>query len=577
MDNPASPRPATTPGGPGRPRLAPGLLRLLSNHNPFYALSAVLVMAGLRMSFDPTARAFPAWAFLLGLAAYTVLMAGTACVLVRLGNVWDDVRTLLLLVVVVFFAIAMIFDDVLMHDRRLGQLCDLGASAFAIALSEATLRGMRLRLPALYRVPFVLGLALVFLYPAARAPWLDRPGDPALPWGLFGFSPAAALAALTLLPAIRRGPGYVSKCGCPWRWPLYPWALFVVVGLGLAARGASLCWSMQAPGFPELRQSVFRPYFLVPLGLASSALVLELGLVTRSRAATRVGLTLPVSLLILAMLGHGAGPGTVSGRFLASFEAALGAAPPYLTLLALVGFYALAVLRRVPSAGSWLTAALVSLSAVGPGTLQPGEIAFAHPWPLAVAAVLQAALAVRRPTSGRLALAAGLAAASAGVWSMPRWGPEAAATVALHLMVAAALAIGASFRDGAARVFRLAGLSALALASVAALAVEPTHLDGLPRGWLRSYPIVAAAVAGLYGWSLRDRLALASASAELGGWLAVVGGRSYADLRPRVAGLDQIALGLACFAVAALLSLTKAGVLARWAVRLRHRVRQPPA
>jgi hypothetical protein len=577
MDHPAPQRDPAAPQGRRRAPVSPGILRLLSNHNPFYALSAVLVLAGLRMSFDPTARAFPAWAFLLGLAAYTVLLAGTACVLVRLGDVWDDVRTLLLLVVVVLFAIAMIFDDVLMRDRRLGQLCDLGAAAFAIALSEVTLRGMRLRLPALYRLPFYLGLALAFGYPAALAPLLERPGDPALPWGLLGFSAAAGLATLTLLPAIRRGPGYSAKCGAPWRWPFYPWALFVVLGAGLAARAASLCWSLQAPGFPEIRQSIFRPYFLVPLGLGVAAVVLELGLVARSRAARRVGLALPAGLVALAMLGHGPGSGTVSGRFLAAFVSALGSGPAYLTLLVAGVFYGVATARRVPSAAAWLTAALAALSAVGPRTLGPGDLALRHAWPLAAAAAVQAALALRSPASRRLALAAGLGAAATAVATTTRWGPALGAAAGAHVLIAAALMLGAAFHDGFARWLRMAGLAALALAGAAALVAGPALAAGPARDVAQVYPLGAAAVAGAYGWWLGDRRALASAAAGVAAWLAVAGGRVYAGLRPRVAGLDQIALGLACFAVAALISLSKAGVLLRWTGRLRGQARRPPA
>ena len=63
------------------------------------------------------------------------------------------------------------------------------------------LRGIRLVLPPLFRVPYYLILALFFLYPVAITPLLDRPRSEALSWALFGFSPAAGLVFLTLLPA----------------------------------------------------------------------------------------------------------------------------------------------------------------------------------------------------------------------------------------------------------------------------------------------------------------------------------------------------------------------------------------
>jgi hypothetical protein len=45
--------------------------------------------------------------------------------------------------------------------------------------------------------------------------------------------------------------------------------------------------------------------------------------------------------------------------------------------------------------------------------------------------------------------------------------------------------------------------------------------------------------------------------------MVVVGGRAYGSLRKVVLGLDHIALGLALFGVAMLVSLAKAGLLTR--------------
>src|SRR5262249_52433446 len=135
-------------------------------------------------------------------------------------------RTVLLLVVLMFLATSVTFDEVLVSSPERGLVCYLGGLLFAVAVTEGVLRGIRLRLPAWFRGPYYLILALFFLYPLALTPLLDRPRSEALMWGLFGFSAAAGLAFLSLLPAVRRGPGYVCFNGSPWRWPLYPWALF---------------------------------------------------------------------------------------------------------------------------------------------------------------------------------------------------------------------------------------------------------------------------------------------------------------------------------------------------------------
>lgn len=554
MERPTERRIAT---GPAR-----SLLRWVSNQNPFYVISAVLVLLGLRVSFDPQARVFPAWAFLLGLAAFTLLLALTACVLVRLGNVWEDVRTLLLLIVIVFLAIAMIFDDTLMRDRRLGLIGDVGGALFAIALSEGLLRGMRLRLPILFRLPYHLVLALVFLYPVALSPLLDEPGDPRLPWALLGFSPLAGLVMLSLLPAIRRGPGYVSDNGSPWRWPLYPWSLFVIVFLGLCVRAASLCWSMHAPSFPEIRESIFRPYFLTPLLFSGAVLLLEIGLVSRLRALQTLAMAVPPFLVALAMVGQGTDG--VAGRFLEAFIDTLGGSPGFLAILAASVFYAMAAWRGVPAALGGLTASLAILVVVGPDARSLADPIALQGWPLWALTALHAGIAWRRPTSARFLVVAVFAATATAIDMATAWSPAVRAGLALHLVIVAMLAIGLAFHDDLARFARSAALVFLALGSLTLLAIGPGLSPELAPEVPRAYPLLAASIALAYASVTRLRLAYVSAATSLGGWALVTGWTVYCQWRLMVAGLDQIAWGLAFFALAALISLGKAGTLARW-------------
>src|SRR6516164_9631719 len=180
-------------------------IRWVCTKNPFYVLSAGLFLAGLWMSFGDPAEDEDTWALMAGLAGYTLLLAVTACLLIRYGHVWDDVRTVLLLVVLMFLATSVTFDEVLIIDPVRGFVCYLGGFLFAILVSEAVLAGIGLRLPALFRVPYYLILALFFLYPLALRPLVDSdwPRWENLMWGLFLFSSVAGLVFLTLLPAIR--------------------------------------------------------------------------------------------------------------------------------------------------------------------------------------------------------------------------------------------------------------------------------------------------------------------------------------------------------------------------------------
>src|SRR4051812_46585561 len=171
------------------PSATPGsVLRWVSTSTPFYVLSAALFLAGLRLSFETLDAEAAMWGLMTGLSGYTLLLAVTACLLVRFGNVWDDVRTVLLLVVLMFLATSVTFDAVLVESPGRGIVCCVGGLLIAVAVSEGVLRGIRLALPPWFRGPYYLILALFFLYPLGLTPLLARPHSEVLMWGLFGFS-----------------------------------------------------------------------------------------------------------------------------------------------------------------------------------------------------------------------------------------------------------------------------------------------------------------------------------------------------------------------------------------------------
>src|SRR5262249_16250047 len=129
---PVRPAPPPAPAGPG-------LLPRVCTKNPFYALSAGLFLIGLYLSFGAQAGDVDTWALMGGLAGYTLLLAATACLLVRFGNVWDDVRTVLLLVVLLFLATSVTFDEVLVLDPARGLVCSAAGLLFAAAVTEGIL------------------------------------------------------------------------------------------------------------------------------------------------------------------------------------------------------------------------------------------------------------------------------------------------------------------------------------------------------------------------------------------------------------------------------------------------------
>jgi hypothetical protein len=538
---------------------AHGLLRWMSTNNPFYVLSAGFFLAGLWISFGGKTQTEETWALMSGLAGYTLLLAVTAFVLVRFCNIWDDVRTVLLLVVLMFLAMSVTFDELLVEEQETGIACYLGGLLFAVAVTETLLRGIRLRLPALYRVPYYLLLGLFFLYPIALSTLVHGPRSETLLWALFGFAPAAALIFLTLLPAVRRGPSYVQANGSPWRWPLYPWVLFGVFAVAVAGRAWFLCVSMDLLNMGLRGQLIFGPYFLVPLGLAGIVILLEMGIISKNHQTMVAALVAPLLLLVLCVVGHRPEDRIYQG-FLALVRLRLGGGPVFVTLALTAGFYAYALVRRVPRASEGLTVALAGLAVIRSEVLMPGEPVTLSTVALLAIALLQLALGLRQRSSWRCLL--GAAALVAG-WTLALGdGTPRTTLLAGHLMWLAVLMIGAAFADLLATRLRLLAAGLGVWACVMGLFVPEDFLK-LPSWLLEAYAPTMAALVAAYGLLLVWRPALVMGGVSLVAWLASFGLRGYGSLRQAVHGLDYLAVSLTLFAMALGISVLKSGVVPR--------------
>lgn len=549
-----------------------GLPRWVCTNNPFYVISAGLFLEGLWISFGGRGAATDTWALMTGLAGYTLLLAVTAFLLVRYAKVWDDARTVLLLVALMFLATSVTFDEVFNVDPARGTVCYVASLVFAIGVSETLLRGIRLVMPLGYRIPYYLILALFFLYPIALHPLLANPYSETAAWGLFAFCPAAGLVFLTLLPAIRRGADYVRDNGSPWRWPLYPWALFTFLGLAVPARAFLLCWSLHWLGGMDQDRLLIGPYFLVPFGFAIAVLLLEIGIVSGRRGASLAALALPVGLVLLARVGHR--PELVYQTFLARFADRLGGDPLFLTVLAATGFYAYAALRRVPHAADALTGALVALAYVGPEVLTTGLRNPPRSEPIFLAAALQLALGLWRENSARCLLGT-LGQAAAVTLAIPDQSVFLRGTASFHLLLFAVLLVGAAYEDPFARMLRVAGAVLMLAASLATMIVPYAQLGVVPPWAVDAYPLLLAALLVAYGLMLGHRFSVATALAILICWLLETARQGYVVLREVVVGLDHLAISLTLFAVAVLISLGKAGILRRWLALWRGQAIQP--
>ena len=150
------------------------LWRYLVTQNPFYLISVCLVLYGLQMSFA-SGQTLKAGLMLFGiLSGYTALLALTGYVIIRFGQVWDDARMLLLLIVLLLVALSLSFDELVLTNQIHGAALLAVGFCFAIGVSEGVLRSLGMRLALWYRLPYYLLMALLFFYPLGLAYLSER-------------------------------------------------------------------------------------------------------------------------------------------------------------------------------------------------------------------------------------------------------------------------------------------------------------------------------------------------------------------------------------------------------------------
>src|SRR5262245_57128663 len=178
---------------PGHP--AASLARLLYTQNPFYLIGTLLILFGLQQCFGKDATLATSGTLVEMLGGYTLLLAAIAVVIIRFGQIWDDARTILLVIVMLFFMLSTSLDFHLLFTLEPptpGSLLLGGGWLFSIGLSEVLLRVLRIGLAARYRGPYYLILTLLFGYPVLLG-WIDWYGwHTARSWAFVAFPAAGA-------------------------------------------------------------------------------------------------------------------------------------------------------------------------------------------------------------------------------------------------------------------------------------------------------------------------------------------------------------------------------------------------
>ncbi len=475
------------------PALYRQVARFLYTQNPFYLLSVAFVLHSTRLWYRQGAGPFDPWPLMGIICGYIVLVAAVGFVLVRCGKVWDDARSIFLILLLLFVELSLTFDSVVVSQPATGAALLAIGLTLAAVVSEGLLIGLRIRLPLLYRVPYYLFLALLFLYPLAIVNGLGGDTSAAV-WRIYLFSPAAAAALLTLLPAIRRGPGYVAQTGTPWRWPWYPWSLFGFLTICAALRAYALSLSfdtvlMQKLGEAMRLDSAFGLYFLVPILMAVSLLLLEAGIVGGNGRLKTLALALPFVCLMLSVTPPGGS--APYADFLGRFIARVGS-PLWLGVLCSLAFFAYARLRQVRSAGEAFWGTLLIASCVGRNTIDLATAVSPQTWALWFAVVVLGVVGVRHRQSWRVFTATICALAAFRADFLFEFGALYQNGLPLLLAGVSVLIIGALYDDAFAAWLRRAGVPMLVTAAFFAACF---HSDdpALAVPWLA--PLVSAAVA----------------------------------------------------------------------------------
>ena len=528
--------------------------RWLYTKNPFYLLSACFVLFGLQKIYG-TGMASPmgAWTLVLALCGYTSLLVLTTLLIIRLGKVWEDARSLVLIVLLLFVALSTSFDGLCNEFPSTAYYVLLFGFILSIVLTEGLIFGLRVRFPFFFRLPYYVILGIFFATPLWVATGINDLPIQVVRWRIFLFPTISGLAALTLLPAIHRGADYVKDNGTPWRWPWFPWTVFGLLAVGVVVRSYGLTLSFYpAFGF----RSNFGLYYLIPFVLAVLTILFEISLVHGVRRL-RYGALMAVPVVL--MLAIPSGSGKAYDRFLASFTETIGA-PLWVATLAMTGFYAYCWIRGSRFAEFGLMSSLGVLVILDRfhGVSLP-----THPWnwqPLLVAGLIQSFAFVCERKSWRCFTACGLLAAvstlvvgdaSFGVSSFHMF---------YHIVFVGCLLIGCAFVDDFARLLLYVAALTMILVGVAAPLLR--FGGSMPDTTVSLYT-GSAMLISVFLWRCRGERFwfVAALSNVLGGGLSSLWWCYEWSARiVGTVGARAVAWGLLSFLIAVLISAAKGGV-----------------
>ncbi len=405
---PANPSSHPCPNSGRRESLFRKLLATLYTHNPFYLISAGLVLFGAQacLTNPGPLESLQPWISIGSLTVYSMALVTTGILLVRRGGVWEDARTIFLVVPLLFAAIASLTDGLWLEQPTLAAITVIAGLVFSTSICELTFRSLKLVLPPLFRLSVYFAIAILFLAPfayEARSCFF-----PSVHVGVVTFLVPTAFAVLLLglcyaAPIAKRATRRVSRLNqsnsaSRWRWPAYPWSLFLAFGLAVIGRTFLLALAFEsAPGI----QCSIDGYFLVPIAVAIGVLLIEYNFRRRhSEIPYQVLLFAPLMLLFQ----EGWNSASAAREF--SDTLSLFGSPIWIPVLGLIVIYAYGVGRRVEGAEFFLTLTVLFSSMIAIDTRSWWDAHPQNPLPLFALAGLQFGLPRERVSTARWLAAA---------------------------------------------------------------------------------------------------------------------------------------------------------------------------
>jgi len=397
-------------------------------------------------------------------------------------------------------------------------------------------------------------LLMLFLYPA----WLGHLSlehrDQEMSSYVLAFPTIAAVLFVLLLPANRKRGQDVLNNGTPWGWPLYPWSLFVLVGVGIVLRAYAISMSFDPT---KSAASGFQLYFLIPLALSWLLLWTE-GADQSKPGRQFIAVVAPLSLLPFALPGPGSS--LTQMRYLDLLRSSIGS-PIQVTASLLVCYFVYLWYRGIRAAETGLLVCLGVLAFVDPFTVDLKTLAPMNGAPLVAAVVLLALGSVWHKSAIRMGLAsviviAGLCFAWRDTDFLALHG-----YLPIHLTFFAIMCLGLLFHDWLGQHIARAVAVVSASACILMLIGYRFAFAEAPPTIHAATALVVAALSAAYWIKNRRFTDLAAVTVCLAVSVSLVLeqliGSGLAQLV--LQGRRWIAWGFACFAAGLAISLIKGG------------------